>query len=145
MKRSTVSGGKAIAKRFRPITPGLTVPINLASRKAMRPMLNAAKANAPRRTGLLKRALIIKNRKGRTLVGPDKSVTGARGAKPVKYAHIDEFGRAPRASGKGGQPGTRFLTRAFDATKDLVLRTFAAELGPAIDDRVKKLAAKANL
>lgn len=139
MSKSTVTGGAAVARRLRQITPGLTVPLNQASRKAMRPMLRAAKANAPKDDGDLKKSLIVKNRKGTTIVGPSSKYVGKDGAKPVRYAHLTEFGRAD-----GSMAGTRWLTRAFETTKDLVIETFGREIGPAIEKRAAYLAKKAG-
>jgi HK97 gp10 family phage protein len=141
MSKSSVTGGKQIAQRLRQLSRGLAVPINQASRRAMRPMLAAAKSLVPVEHGYLKKSLVIKNRKGTTLVGPRKDFE-AGGRRPVRYAHLVEFGRAPNANGRGGMKGSRFLTRAFDATKDVVLKNFEAEIGPAIERRVQQLAAK---
>ena len=46
------------------------------------------------------------------------------------------------ANGKGGYPGTRFLTRAFEATKDGVMVIFGRVFGPALEARVRKLNGK---
>jgi hypothetical protein len=146
-KRSSVTGGKQIAKNFRQIVPGLAVPLNEASRKALAPMLTAARANAPVRSGALKRSLAIKRRPRSSKIAP-VHVIGPRvdfqagDERPIKYAHIVEFGRAPNADGQGGLSGTRFLTRAFEATADAALQILKSELPLAVERRVKKLAAK---
>lgn len=146
-KRSTMTGGAATARVLRQIVPGLAVPLNEASRKAMKPMLAAAKANAPKDTGALRRSLTVKRRRSPKdkpvhVVGPRKDATGKDGRKPVKYAHIVEWGRAAGKDGKGAMAGTRFLTRAFESTSEQVLRLFGAEIGPAIERRAAKLAAR---
>lgn len=145
-KRSTVSGGKAIARNFRQVVPGLAVPLNEASRKALKPMLTATRANAPLDQGTLKRSLAIKRAKSPKnapvhLIGPRADWQEA-GDRPVRYAHIVEFGRAANADGKGGMPGTRFMTRAFDATAATVLSILETELPAAIERRIVKLATR---
>ncbi len=149
-KRSTVTGGKAVVKALRHVVPGLAVPLNEASRKALAPMLSTARANAPRRTGALAKSLAIKRAKSAKarpvhLVGPRKDYVGPSGEKPVRYAHLAEFGSVPRFNGKRmdrGTPPQPFLTPAFEATKNLVLEIFGREIGPAIERRIKKLAKK---
>lgn len=146
-RKSSVTGGKATAKRLRQVVPGLAVPLNEASRKALAPMLRMARTTAPRDSGALRKTLIIK-RSGRSpkirpvhLVGPraDYELNGRR---PVKYAHVVEFGRAPNADGKGGMEGSRFMSKAFDATAARALQILGIELPAAIEKRVKKLASK---
>ncbi len=136
---STITGGKAVARRLGAIAPGLATPLTEASRKAMRPMLAAAKALAPVDDGDLKRSLTIKSKRGQTVVGPNKKFIGRDGAKPGRVAHLVEFGRAAGANGRGGMPGTRFMSRAFEATKDQVVKIFGSEIGPAIERRAQKL------
>lgn len=145
-KKSSVSGGKEIAAAMRKVVPGLAVPLNEASRKALKPMLAATKQNAPVDTGALKRSLAIKKARSPKLkpvhlIGPRADYQeGDR--RPVRTAHITEFGRAPNADGKGGIRGTRFMTRAFEATAQQVLRILEKELPEAIERRVVKLAAR---
>jgi hypothetical protein len=106
-------------------------------------MLAAARANAPVHDGDLRRSLaIVKRRspKARPVhaVGPRADFTGKDGAKPVRYAHVVEFGRAANARGSGEQQGTRFLTRAFESTSAAALKIFSETIGPAFLKRVTK-------
>lgn len=146
MRKSTVTGGKQIAKALRQVVPGLAVPLNEASRKALKPMLAAAKQNVPVRTGALKRSLAIKKARSPKirsvhLIGPRADYQEGEN-RPVNYASLVEFGRPPNANGKGGIRGTRFMTRAFEATAQQVLKILETELPAAIERRVMKLATK---
>lgn len=148
MRKSAVTGGKEIAKAMRQVVPGLAVPLNEASRKALKPMLAATKQNAPVRSGALKRSLAIKKARSPKirpvhLIGPRADYQEGEN-RPVKYAHLVEFGRAPNADGKGGAIGTRFMTRAFEATAQQVLRILETELPAAIERRIVKIAARAR-
>jgi len=148
MRKSTVTGGKATARAMRELVPGLAVPLNEASRKAMKPLLAATRANVPVDKGTLRRSLTIKRAKSPKirpvhLVGP-RSDFQSGDDRPVKYAHIVEFGRAPNADGRGGFPGTRFATRAFESTAATVLKVLELELPEAILRRVAKIRAKAK-
>lgn len=150
MARSTITGGKQVAAAFRQIVPGLSVPLNEASRKAMAPMVRAAKAGAPVDDGDLKRSMVVKRAKSPKaspvhVVGPRADFVGKNGKRPVKYAHVVEFGRAANADGKGGFPGLRFMTKAFEATAQTVIATLESEIPVAIAKRVAKLRAKGNL
>lgn len=145
-KRSNVTGGRETAAAMRKIVPGLSVPLNEASRRALKPMLAATRHNAPVDTGALKRSLAIKKARSPKirpvhLIGP-RSDYQEGDDRPVRYAHILEFGRAPNSDGKGGMPGTRFMTKAFEATAQQVLRILEKELPEAVERRVVKLAAR---
>ncbi len=142
MRKSTVTGGRDVAKRLRQVVPGLAVPLNEASRKALAPMLRMARATAPKDNGLLRKSLIIKRARRSSKMRPVHLV-GATGI-AVHYAHLAEFGRAPGADGSGGSEGSRFLTKAFDATAAQALKILGLELPAAIERRVQKLAAKGN-
>jgi HK97 gp10 family phage protein len=149
--RSRVTGYRETIAAFRELARYVAIPANEASRYALAPTLAAAKANAPKRSGLLRRSLTIRRStrgsklKPRHYVGPDNSVVGPKGEKPIKYAHIDEFGRAPNKDGKGRVQGTRFLTRAYEETKELVVKRFGERMGPAIEARAAKLAKNGKL
>lgn len=134
MKQSKMSGADDVARALRELGGAIKTPINAASRKALRPQLAAAKKNAPVKDGDLKRSLTIKRdskapkSKPTHVVGPKADYVGKDGAKPVKYAHIVEFGSAD-----GTKAGTRFLTRAFEETADQVLKTLGDQIGPEIE------------
>ena len=141
--RSTLTGGAAIARKFKAAVPGLLPAISEASRASLKPMLAAARENVPVRSGALKKSLAVKKLRSARLkpsyaVGPRSDYVGKAGQKPVRYAHLAEFGRPPNADGKGEEKGTRFLTRAFRATASEALRIFEQTVGPAFLKRLSK-------
>lgn len=105
-----------------------------AARKAATPMLQAARAKAPVRTGTLKKSLAVKVKtfkRGKdstvmAIIGPDRNVVSEAGDKPVKYAHLVELGTQHSAA----KP---FLRPAFDETKDQSIKVYADSLKPAIE------------
>lgn len=157
MARRRVTGVDEARKALGELGRYVIVPANQASRYALRPTLAAAKANAPRDKGVLRKSLVIRQNpdapglKPRHLVGPSKSVK-EKGRYPAWTAHLVEFGTAPHLVGNWwgklvmhpGIRGTRFLTKAFDATRDEVVRRFGQQIGPSIEARAAKLAKKAR-
>lgn len=115
MAKSTVTGAKQTRDAFRKITSSFGPALNKMGRLALKPMLKAARANAPVDSGELKKALIIRRVKGSPSLTP-VHIVRARG-RVAGRSHFAEFGRAPGVDGKGGYPGSRFLTRAFEDTK----------------------------
>ncbi len=145
MARSKIEGARETAAALKKIVPGMRSGIIATSRAALRPMLRAAKAGAPRDTGTLRKSLTIKQASKRKLrptflVGPSNEVVGPDGERPIRTAHFTEFGRAPNANGKGGMPGTRWLTAAFKATAGSVLDTMERELPKEIERAAAKVA-----
>ncbi|MEQ8444866.1 MAG: HK97 gp10 family phage protein [Pelagibacterium sp.] len=138
---SRTTGADDIARALAELGTAIGTPVNAASRKALRPMLKAAKKNAPKDDGDLQKSLTIKrNTKAPRgvsvhVVGPASNYVGADGAKPVRYAHITEFGTAD-----GTVAGTRWLTRAFDETSKETLDTLGREIGPEIEKAAAKRA-----
>lgn len=144
---SRVIGVRGTTAALRALARFASVPLNEASRHALAPTLAAAKELVPVDTGLLRRSLVIRRAKSpkispRHFVGPSTRAVGPGGERPVKYAHLVEFGRAPNGAGHGAMAGSRFLTAAYEATKDLVVRRFGAIVGPAIEKRAASVAAK---
>lgn len=143
-----VTGASETAKAFRELARLVAGPGNQACKRSLAPTLAAAQAGAPVETGTLRKSLTIKRDGGspktrpRYLVGPSSGTKGKDGRRPVKYAHLAEFGRRPNADGSGGHSGTRFLTRAYEATKSQVVENFGREFGPAVEAQAAKLAAK---
>jgi HK97 gp10 family phage protein len=141
--RSKVTGARSMFANMRKIMPGMQAPMNLASRKALAPLLSAAKRNAPVDEGDLKKSLAVKRdsrarkNQSRHVVGPRADYMGADGDRPVKYAHVVEFGSAD-----GSKKGTRFLTRAFEESSAEVMRRFGEEIGPALERQIEKIAKK---
>ena len=137
MSKSRVTGGKDIAAKFKQVVPGLRVPMNEASRKALRPLLAEMKATVPVDDGDTKRALAVQRVKSPAdqpehRVGVRKGQPGS----PASTVHLVEFGHA------GGAPGSRFMTTAFERKQGDVIRGFAAAIVPAIEKRIAYLRKK---
>ncbi|RWN33433.1 HK97-gp10 family putative phage morphogenesis protein [Mesorhizobium sp.] len=157
-----VRGARETSRALRELAKQVAVPLSATSRFALQPTLKQAKANAralplKEKTGTLAASLVIKQ-KPRTSkvnptfqVGPDSGVqrqTAFGLRKPVKYAHLVEFGTAPHYQpGRGVvHPGTAprpFLTPAFHSTKEEVVKRFGKKIGPEMEKRAAKLKAKA--
>lgn len=147
-KRSQMTGARQLNQTLKDIVPGLNTPIQQAQRKAMRPMLRAAKAklkaNGSYLTGELYRLLsIIRDRTASKanptmIVGPDKSKGPG-----YRKAHLVEFGTSPHPIGEGMHPGQAaapFMRPAFEETKDEMIDVFGKEIGPAVERRAAQLA-----
>ena len=101
----TVTGAKETARSFRQLASYVSVPLNATSRFALQPTLAAARRNVralsfDEITGALAASLTIKRVPKSSKVSPRHQVGPAadferRGRKPVKYAHLVEFGTAP--------------------------------------------------
>lgn len=136
-KRSTVTGGKEAAAKFRQIVPGLRVPLNEASRKALRPLLAEMRATVPVGDGETKKALAIQRAKSPANQPEHRvGVRSGQPGSPSSTVHLAEFGHA------GGAPGSRFMTTSFERKEAEVIKGFADAIGPAIEKRVKYLAKK---
>lgn len=158
-----VRGARQVAGNLRQLANYVATPLNAASRFALRPTLSAAKQNAKalpseEKTGTLAASLTIKrdpksprlNPKHR--VGPSSDFSretqfGTR--RPVRYAHLLEFGTAPHYQpGRGvTHPGSRaepFLTPAYDSTKEQVVKRFGDRIGPEMEKRAAKIRTKAK-
>lgn len=157
-----VRGSRETARALRELSKQVAVPLASTSRFALQPTLRAAKSNAKaipfkEDTGTLEASLVIK-RKPRTSkvnpvfqVGPDSGYQRATqfgSRRPVKYAHLIEFGTAPHFQpGRGiTHPGTAphpFMTPAYFSTREEVVKRFGQKIGPEMEKRAAKLNAKA--
>lgn len=156
-----VRGDRETARALRELSKQVAVPLASTSRFALQPTLKAAKSNAKglplkESTGTLAESLVIKQ-KPRTSkvnptfqVGPDASMqrsTKFGSRRPVRYAHLIEFGTAPHYQpGRGVvHPGSAphpFMTPAYFATREEVVKRFGQKIGPEMEKRAAKLAAK---
>lgn len=148
MAGSKITGADDLAKALASLEGSVTAPINAASRKALVPLRNAARAAAPVDDGDLKKSLTIKKAKSpkskpKHVVGPAANYVGKDGAKPVRYAHLTEFGTAD-----GTQAGTRWMTGAFEETANQVIDELGKALGPEIEKaaarRAKRIAKRSK-
>ena len=158
-----VRGDRETARALRELARFASVPVNATSRFALKPTLAKAKANVralplEQETGTLANSLVIKRDPRSSKlnavhkVGPDASIekwTQYGFRRPVKYAHLIEFGTAPHYQPNRGimHPGTRpqpWLTPAYFQTRDEVVRRFGSKFGPEIEKRAAKLRARAK-
>jgi HK97 gp10 family phage protein len=111
-----------------------------ATSKAATVILKEAKRNTPRRHGHLRKALkrkVSTYKNGEMIIvtiGPDRNYVvseGTRMIKPVKYAHLVEFGSMHNSP----QP---YIRPAFDSKKNEALTIYAREIGPAIKRVAKR-------
>lgn len=157
-----VRGDKETARALRALSQQVGVPLAATSRFALQPTLKTARSNAKslplkESTGTLAASLTIKQ-KPRTSklnptfqVGPDSGFqrdTQFGSRRPVRYAHLIEFGTAPHYQpGRGVvHPGSAphpFLTPAYFATREQVVERFGKKIGPEMEKRAAKLRAKA--
>ncbi|TIV04335.1 MAG: hypothetical protein E5W04_03910 [Mesorhizobium sp.] len=157
-----VTGARETSRALRELSKQIGVPLGATSRFALQPTLKAARSNVralplKESTGTLAASLVIKQ-KPRTSkvnptfqVGPDASVQRATqygSRRPVRYAHLLEFGTAPHFQPERGvvHPGQRpmpWLTPAYFATREQVVKRFGDKIGPEMEKRAAKLNAKA--
>lgn len=158
-----VRGSRETAKALRELSKQVAVPLASTSRFALQPTLRAAKSNVKglplkESSGTLAASLVIKQ-KPRTSkinpvfqVGPDSGFQRATqfgSRRPVKYAHLVEFGTAPHYQpGRGVvHPGSAphpFMAPAYFATREEVVKRFGKKIGPEMEKRAAKLRAKAT-
>ncbi len=136
-----VTGDRETARAFRQLAKFVSVPTNSASRFALRPMLAEAKRNAPKRSGLLKKSLGIKRDTRSPKLRPVHWIGPLARFKDVfRYAHLTNFGHLNRDGSV--TVGTRWMDRAFEATKDEVVRRFGDRIGTELEKRAARVRAK---
>lgn len=145
-----VRGARQTSANLRELSRYVTVPLNAASRYALAPTLSAARQNVRQlplkeTTGTLAASLAIKRDPKSPKVSPKHQVgpssdfsreTQYGTRRPVKYAHLVEFGTAK------GARAMPFLTPAYDSTKGTVVKRFGDRIGPEMEKRAAKLGAK---
>lgn len=153
---SSVKGVRETARNIRKLSMAMATPIAAASRYALAPMRDSAKANlrtfksnryepGPNVvTGELLRSITIRQTlKNRTNVQHVVAATG----KGIKKAHLVEFGTDPHWQPKrkvmhpGAQPFP-FLTPAFHKNDALALERFGRMVGDEIERKARALGAK---
>jgi HK97 gp10 family phage protein len=148
-----VRGTAELRRSFNDLKRHLAVPLNQAGRESLRVTLAEARRNAPVDDGDLKKALAIRRDDANSTplapkfkVGVRSDYRGVAGRRPIRYAHLIEFGVSPHPLKGGAQhPGTRanpFMRQAFEATKKEVIARVGKYLGPAIERRAARLAKK---
>lgn len=156
-----VRGDKETARALRALSQQIAVPLSATSRFALQPTLKAAKSNVKalplkESTGTLAASLVIRQKSRTSKINPTFQVGPSSGfqrdtkfgpRRPVKYAHLIEFGTAPHYQpGRGvTHPGSAphpFLTPAYFSTRDQVVKRFGEKIGPEMEKRAAKLANK---
>ncbi|RVD16867.1 MAG: hypothetical protein EOS73_25475 [Mesorhizobium sp.] len=156
-----VRGDREVARALRELANQVAVPLGTASRFALQPTLKQAKANAralplKEGTGTLAASLIIRQKPRTSKVNPTFQVGPNAGfqratefgpRRPVKYAHLVEFGTAPhfqpeRGVTHPGAPPHPFLAPAYFTTREAVVKRFGQKLGPELEKRAAKLASQ---
>jgi HK97 gp10 family phage protein len=140
--RLSIVGDKALMKKLAKLKAGAQRRVVRKAVTAMlSPVVKAAKAAAPKETGLLRKSIGKKTvtyaRKNTVvgIVGPRSSVvgTGPDGGKrwPVKYAHLVEYGTRHSEA-------QSFLRAALTATRDRVRSIFADKVASGLKQEAKR-------
>lgn len=153
-----IRGDRETARALRELAKVVSVPLNATSRFALRPTLSAAKRNVAAlnlkdSTGALRESLTIKRVPRSSKVNPTFRVGPNSGyqkgdRRPVKYAHLIEFGTAPHYQPERGvtHPGSQpkpFMMPAYLSTREQVVKRFGDKIGPEMEKRAAKLNARA--
>jgi len=149
--RSKVTGVRHTSRALGQMGKNLLQPVNEASRFSLRQIVSQArknlKANGSSITGELAKSLTVK-RDPKSPKSKPRHVVGPRSDSPaVRRAHLVEFGTAPHFQPELNRlhPGAAahpFLTPAYEAEKETVVKRFGQRFGQAVDKRAKRLAAK---
>jgi HK97 gp10 family phage protein len=149
MSRATgFSGAKRALKQLK---SGLDVPVAAAQRTALAPVLRDSKANLSANgsvvTGKLRKLMTIRQDRS-AKPGKPTAVVGPAATDPAyRSGHLVEFGTAPHFQPElnrmhPGAAAKPFLRPAFEKNRDQVIERFGAAIGPAIEKRAARLAAK---
>jgi HK97 gp10 family phage protein len=155
MAKSSVKGYRETAKAIRRLSD-VRRPITESSRYALKPILDASKANlrvsksnryepGPNVvTGTLLKSMAIRQKKASRL---EQVMVVAATGKGIKYAHLVEFGTDPHWQPKRRQwhPGAQpfpFLTPAFMQNDKDALNRFGQMIGKAIEAHANRVRAR---
>ncbi len=134
-RRSTITGDKETIAALRRLAALVAPAANEAGKRSLEPTLAEAKANAPVRTGTLRRSLILRREKRSAKTRPVYKVGIAPKSKARRYAHIVEFGL-------GDREGAGFLTAAYESTREQAAEIWKRTFGPAIEKSAARVAAR---
>lgn len=144
-----VTGHRETARAFRELARLVAGPGNQASKRALEPMLEEAKANLDRNrsvhTGKLKKALTIKREPRAPKTKPTYRIGATSESGQSGTVHLVEFGTAPHKIGSVEHPGAQpkpFMRPAYETKKAEAVDIFNREFGPAVEKQAAKLAAK---
>lgn len=142
-RKPGVYGAKGVSAAFREMAKLIGRPVDAASRKALRPILRAAKANTSHAS--VKRALVIKKDRRSRKTYPTHMVGGDPKNPDFRLLHLLEFGVEPHKIGNIDHPGHAaqpFLTPAFTAEGPNAIKIFGKEVGPETEKQAARLAKK---
>lgn len=144
-RKSKIIGAHSLEKALLELgkPSSLVAPVGRASRKALRPLLRAAKANTPH--ARVKKALTIRKDGSSPRNQPIYAVGGNPKDPNRRLLHLLEFGVAPHKIGNIDHPGHAaqpFLTPAFEAHADEVLKEFGMEIEPEIKKQAARIGRK---
>lgn len=142
-KRAGVYGAKGVSAAFRELRRNITRPVDAAARKALRPILNAAKANTEHAS--VKKALVMKKDRKAPKSKPTHLVGGDPKNPDYRLLHLLEFGVEPHKIGDIQHPGHAaqpFATPAYEAHGAEAIKIFGRELGPAVEKDAARMAKK---
>lgn len=126
---------------------------------AAKPLVQAAKSYAPKRTGALRKSIkaVVRRyprkgvaiavvgpsteffKSGKKIKNPKKGESRSGIDQPSKYAHLVEFGHQNKG-GKGRTPAHPFMRPAVIATRQLVTGGLVAGISKGLIKEVKRLA-----
>lgn len=139
-KRAGVYGAKGVSAAFRELRRNITRPVDAAARKALRSILNAAKANTEHAS--VKKALVMKKDRKSPKTRPTHLVGGDPKNPDYRLLHLLEFGTDPHPVNHPGTDPQPFLTPAFEAEGQNAIKRFGERLGPAVEKQAARLAKK---
>jgi HK97 gp10 family phage protein len=139
-----------------PKTTGKNV-MRSAARKALEPVISAARPLVPEDSGNLKKSLKITTRLSKRQAAIMRreyktegkaAISMFAGPSALPHAHLIEFGTKPRYQKKTGKfvgqvKAQPFLRPAWDSKKDDVLNIFKKEMWTKIEKAAQRLARKA--
>jgi len=145
---SKMTGGKQLAANFRTLAQALGRPMNEASRKALQPMLRAAKANVRKndnvQSGKFLKSLTVKRDPTSKKDAPVHMIGPGSKEPHSRLGHLLEFGVAPHDIDGAPHPGARafpWLGPAFEEKSGEAIEIFGKEIGPALEKHAARLGA----
>jgi len=143
-KKTIMVGDKELNRRLKALATNLGKKIvRKAARPAMKPIHAAAKANAPRRTGLLQKSIKIRAQaRSRKWFGVRVTIGKGDYKGKTFYGAFQEYGWK---TGKKGSENRKeiedkhFMKQAFDSHKEQARTIFYAGLRAGLDAEVNAL------
>lgn len=142
-RKAGVYGAKGVSAAFREMAKLIGRPVDAASRKALRPILKAAKANTSHAS--VKKALVLKKDRKAPKTMPTHLVGGDPKNPDYRLLHLLEFGVDPHKIGNIDHPGHAaqpFATRAYEQHGAEAIRIFGREIGPEAEKHAAWMAKK---